>query len=445
MANLIDIDTYKISEKIESTKEDTRIALLITSVSALVKTYCGNSLVDYYASNKTEEFNISWNTNIVQLTEAQTLTQKTLTSPILTTPVLGTPSSGDLQNCTFPILNQSTSGNAATATTAGTVITNAQPNIKSVGTLTTLVVGTAGTNSPTYPLKVEGYVVLSSNLLTTYMVRNAGGFSSSSYSLTGQLISDSGATTTDSWTNYNSSKITLYSQYTIWSRSGVLATSSDKRIKENIRDVSDNFSLQQLRDISCCFYEYKDKITRSPGTTIGFIAQQVRKHLPMAVSLQKEIIPNEMRVIETPQWTTITDESGNNKYKLTITDLEDVSGNTKYKFYVSNGDEEKEKYIISLENEPKSFMFDEKWDGVFLYGKEVNDFHILDKQKIFSVAFSATQEIDRIQQQEKIKLETAEAKLVEQEAKLSTAEAKITSLETTVANLLTRITALENP
>lgn len=30
---------------------------------------------------------------------------------------LGTPSSGDLQNCTFPTLNQSTTGNAATATT----------------------------------------------------------------------------------------------------------------------------------------------------------------------------------------------------------------------------------------------------------------------------------------------------------------------------------------
>jgi hypothetical protein len=31
---------------------------------------------------------------------------------------LGTPSSGNLANCTFPILNQSTTGNAATATTA---------------------------------------------------------------------------------------------------------------------------------------------------------------------------------------------------------------------------------------------------------------------------------------------------------------------------------------
>jgi hypothetical protein len=40
------------------------------------------------------------------------------TSPTLVTPALGTPSSGNLANCTFPTLNQSTTGNAATATTA---------------------------------------------------------------------------------------------------------------------------------------------------------------------------------------------------------------------------------------------------------------------------------------------------------------------------------------
>ena len=69
MANLIDIDTYKISEAIVSTKDDSRINSLIASVSQLVKTYCGNSLVDYFATNKTETFNITWNTYAVQLTE----------------------------------------------------------------------------------------------------------------------------------------------------------------------------------------------------------------------------------------------------------------------------------------------------------------------------------------------------------------------------------------
>jgi hypothetical protein len=46
------------------------------------------------------------------------------TSPTLVTPVLGTPTSGNLSNCTFPTLNQSTTGNAATATWADTVDVN---------------------------------------------------------------------------------------------------------------------------------------------------------------------------------------------------------------------------------------------------------------------------------------------------------------------------------
>lgn len=58
------------------------------------------------------------NSNIVQLTSSQTLTNKTLTSPTLTTPALGTPASGTLTNCTFPTLNQNTTGSAATLTTA---------------------------------------------------------------------------------------------------------------------------------------------------------------------------------------------------------------------------------------------------------------------------------------------------------------------------------------
>lgn len=70
MANLIDIDTYKVSENIQSTKEDSRITSLIASVSALVKTYCGSSIVDHYSSNKVETFNINWATNLVQLTES---------------------------------------------------------------------------------------------------------------------------------------------------------------------------------------------------------------------------------------------------------------------------------------------------------------------------------------------------------------------------------------
>ena len=70
MADLITLATYKDAEGLSTPKEDGRIGALIPSVSQLVKTYCGNSFVDFYSSNKTETFNIDWGTHIVQLTES---------------------------------------------------------------------------------------------------------------------------------------------------------------------------------------------------------------------------------------------------------------------------------------------------------------------------------------------------------------------------------------
>jgi hypothetical protein len=70
MANLITLDDYKTSEKIESTKDDTRLNSLIASVSTLVKTYCNNAFVDYYSTDKTETISVKWDTHSVQLSES---------------------------------------------------------------------------------------------------------------------------------------------------------------------------------------------------------------------------------------------------------------------------------------------------------------------------------------------------------------------------------------
>ena len=70
MANLITLAEYKEAEGLQSAKEDLQINSLITSVSQLVKTYCGNSIIDFYSSNKTETFNIDYETYAVQLTES---------------------------------------------------------------------------------------------------------------------------------------------------------------------------------------------------------------------------------------------------------------------------------------------------------------------------------------------------------------------------------------
>ena len=70
MANLITLQQFKDAEQIANPRDDYKLTRIIESVSELVKNYCGNSIVDYYSTNKVEEFNIDWNTHIVQLTES---------------------------------------------------------------------------------------------------------------------------------------------------------------------------------------------------------------------------------------------------------------------------------------------------------------------------------------------------------------------------------------
>ena len=199
-------------------------------------------------------------------------------------------------------------------------------------------------------------------------------------------------TWTDSWMN-----VSAKFEGTIWcSGSTGLVVNSDSRIKTNIVDVPDNLALQQLRSIPCRYYEYIDKITRGSDKTIGFIAQEVKAVMPMAVSLQKEIIPNVYKVINCI-WT-----SNGDKFMMRTPDLSSVNG-IKYKFYVSNASDasdttEKEIDIEIIGNSDDTFTFDAQYTNVFCYGSEVDDFHTLTKSKLFTLNFSASQELDRIQQ-----------------------------------------------
>ena len=203
--------------------------------------------------------------------------------------------------------------------------------------------------------------------------------------------------------------------------------SSDRRIKENIHEINDNSALKKLRSIECYYYNYIDKEGRGYDSVVGFIAQEVKEQLPMAVNLIKDIIPNEMRKIENPQWTEISPKS----FKLTIPDLEDVSANTIYKFILRQDSTSPIKNVQSstMEGDPKSFLFDRKYNEVFLYGKEVDDFHTLAKDKLFALNFSASQELDRVQQQEKTKLQAAEAKIALLETENTQLKADIAAIK----------------
>tara|TARA_B110000902_G_C14254087_1_gene567193 strand:- start:1000 stop:1572 length:573 start_codon:yes stop_codon:yes gene_type:complete len=75
MANLITLTEYKELEGISNTQHDARTEVIISSVSQLIKTYCGNSIIDHYSgANKVETISINYGTNAIQLTESPIVT-----------------------------------------------------------------------------------------------------------------------------------------------------------------------------------------------------------------------------------------------------------------------------------------------------------------------------------------------------------------------------------
>jgi len=185
---------------------------------------------------------------------------------------------------------------------------------------------------------------------------------------------------------------------------------SDKRIKTEITNIDDGKALMQINQLESKEYHYIDPMRRKKMKTIGFIAQEVKEIIPNAVGKITQFVPDEMRRILDPQWDSNV---------LTIPDL-DMSNNNftgKCKFYVRNdlsGNDEVCKEIECEKdasgNNTNHFRFEQKFANIFFHGKEVDDFHIIDKNQIFALHHSAIQELSRNNDAKTEKMQALEAK-----------------------------------
>jgi hypothetical protein len=229
------------------------------------------------------------------------------------------------------------------------------------------------------------------------------------------------------------------SSVSLWVRDAIvcdwIGANSDRRIKKNIEDIDDGDALKILRKIPVRYYNYIDEIKKGSEKVAGFIAQEVKEHFPIAVSISPydRAIPNILKKIKNEVWEEKVNETSKNEWILTnfdVIDLNgvissiDISSNSKYKFFLNDGKDSKEEEIEVLADTDGSFTFEKKWENLFLYGICIDDFHVVDKNKIFAIGFSATQEIDRIQQVEKQKLEELASKITVAESKIATLEAE---------------------
>ncbi len=189
--------------------------------------------------------------------------------------------------------------------------------------------------------------------------------------------------------NSANDSLSIKAEGSIWTLRKIYV-SSDSRIKKDIEDVNDNEALDFVNKIPCRKYFYKDRYTEHKR--IGFMAQEVREHLPEAVNITKNIIPDEMREIENPQWT----EGVDGKWILNIENLDFSSNHTgRCSFRVMNDETDCDEIELTANDDKKTFTFEKHYNSVFLVGKEVNNFHVLDKKLIFALHHAAIQEVDR--------------------------------------------------
>ena len=218
-------------------------------------------------------------------------------------------------------------------------------------------------------------------------------------------------------TSNSAATIGIKSSYAIVSNT-YLAVSSDRRIKNEIIDSSNNEALEKIRNIPSRTYHYVDNERRQIEKTIGFIAQEVKEVIPTAVTLVNSFIPDQQRFITNFEWTTVTDSSN---IILSSDEFTDIS-NGRYRFYLSNTDNYKEKTVEVDMNSDNTFTFDASYSSVYMYGKEVYDYNMLNKEKIFALHHPAIQELDQQQQADK-------ARIAELETQLSSVLARLAALE----------------
>lgn len=195
------------------------------------------------------------------------------------------------------------------------------------------------------------------------------------------------------------------------------ASHSDARIK-NIEGQSDSTAdLSTLRAIEVTDYTYKDIISKGMRPHKKIIAQQVESVYPQAVSRRKEAVPDiYQKAIVNDGWIELdTDLKTGDRVRLIIEDSDDI-------------------YIV-LEVREGAFRPSEllTTDELFVFGREVDDFCLVDYDAISMLNVSATQALTRQLESKDAEIADLTARLAALEARDRAYEARLTRLEQAAA------------
>lgn len=210
------------------------------------------------------------------------------------------------------------------------------------------------------------------------------------------------------------------SNYSILSRGSILTggsvvttntiTYSDNRIKTNVLNIDGTSAVKILRQILPKQFKYKDNLYHGSSPNYGFIAQEVENVFENAVNRITKFIPNIFELCDVTNGNIVNLK--NTSTKELIYDEEENTINPIKLF-----DENNNEIVTTIKciMNDKQFKLTNPLDkpNIFVYGQEVKDFRIVDKDKIFTIAVAAFKEIDIELQDTKNELQDTKTELQE--------------------------------
>jgi hypothetical protein len=271
-----------------------------------------------------------------------------------------------------------------------------------------------GVSTPTFPLDIQTAPV------------NTGGATAGRYfnDGTGINVASGGG-------NVN---ISVRATGGFWSNAGGIDggfyANSDVRIKNIVGLSNSAQDLATLNKVEVTNYSYKDTLDSGSRVVKGVIAQQLETVYPQAISKQTNIVPDIYALAE-----TVSLDSAAKTLTVTLGKPFDLKAGENVRL-IGSDNSDKQYEVIAVSGQTFTVK---DWtataEKVFVYGKEVSDFRIVDYDRLFTLGVSAIQELSK-----KVDaLETANSTLTDENQRLKAestdAKTRLTDLEQRMANL----------
>jgi hypothetical protein len=203
---------------------------------------------------------------------------------------------------------------------------------------------------------------------------------------------------------------------------------SDARIKKDFVRSDAEKDLALINKLQVTDYRYIDTVNYGSASKKGVIAQEVEKVFPGAVNKGEEFIPD---IFSKPEKFTVA----NATVHFTMGKSHHLESGDLVRFITTTGMVET-KVTVTGKN---TFTIDAttgQFDDVFVFGKKVNDFRMVDYDRIAMLNVSATQELSKEIEQLKKQNDALKQKDTAHETAMADMQNKLQAMETSISTYL---------